>query len=82
MSTKCTIRHGDRWHLYEECLEDTGVYLELENVEIQLSSCGNNNNIIIRLDNELALETGIITKDEVPRKIDWTNLGKNFPSKK
>lgn len=31
MSTKCTIIHGEGYHLYYECLCDDNVYLEIEN---------------------------------------------------
>jgi len=78
MSTRCTIRYGDKWHLYEECLDDTAVYLELENVEVSLNSCGTNNNIIVRLDVDLALEIGLISEKEKPVKIDWANFGTNL----
>jgi hypothetical protein len=30
MSTKCTVTHGEKFHLYEECFEDDGIYLEME----------------------------------------------------
>jgi len=78
MSTRCTIRHGDRWHLYEECLDDSSVYLELENVEVSLNTCGNNNDIIVKLDVDLALEIGLISDKEKPTKIDWDNFGNNL----
>ena len=79
MSTKCTIRYGKRWHLYQECFEDDVVYLELEGIGVQLCTHDmNNHNIILRLDNDLALETGIISKKEKPHKIDWDNVNKNI----
>lgn len=30
MSTKCSIAHGDDFHLYNECFDEDGVYLELD----------------------------------------------------
>ncbi len=78
MSTKSTIRYGDRWHLYQECLEDGAVYLELEDVDIQLNTNSVNNNVVIRLDNKLALEIDLITEKEKPSKINWENIGNIF----
>lgn len=78
MSTKSTIRYGDRWHLYQECLEDDAVYLELEDVDIQLNTSSVSNNVVIRLDNKLALEIDLITEKEKPSKINWENIGNIF----
>ena len=78
MSTKCTVRYGEKWHLYQEVMEDDAVYLELEDIEVQLNTCGINNNVIIRLDNSLALEIGIISEKEKPSKINWNNFEKNI----
>ena len=30
MSTRCTIGHGEDFHLYEECFDTSNVYLQLE----------------------------------------------------
>ncbi len=30
MSTKCTIGHSPKFHLYEECFENSNVYLRLD----------------------------------------------------
>lgn len=81
MSTKSSIRHGKRWHLYQECFESDGVYLNLENVEINVSADGNTTNVTIRLDNELSEEIGITTKKERPTKLDWDKIT-NFSNKK
>jgi len=37
MSTKCTIKHGDDFHFYHECFDDSNVYLQLDKGEIELS---------------------------------------------
>lgn len=38
MSTKSTTTYGDNFHLYREALDDSFIYLELDNVEFQASS--------------------------------------------
>lgn len=30
MSTRCSIKYGDKFHLYNECLDNENVYLEIE----------------------------------------------------
>lgn len=35
MSTKCSLAYGDTFHLYQECLDEDNVYLELESVEFE-----------------------------------------------
>ena len=46
MSTKSSIAYyPDKFHLYHECLDDTNVYLELENVEFE----ADNNNITVKI---------------------------------
>jgi hypothetical protein len=37
MSTKSTIAHGRGFHFYHEALDESGVYLELEDVEFEAS---------------------------------------------
>lgn len=37
MSTKCSVAWGDGFHLYQECLEDDGIYLEIDKCEVQFN---------------------------------------------
>lgn len=64
MSNKVTIRHGEDWCLYQECLETDGVYLNLENIEVHVHSDGCGTNVTIRLDNKLAEAIGITNEKD------------------
>ena len=42
MSTKCTITHGDNFHMFYECLDDDNVYLEIDNADyVEISKYNN-----------------------------------------
>jgi hypothetical protein len=34
MSTKCTVTHGENYHLYEECFDFDGLYLNIQGADI------------------------------------------------
>lgn len=36
MSTRCTLAYGPKFHLYNECLDNDNVYLELEGAELEM----------------------------------------------
>lgn len=38
MSTKCTISHGESFHLYNECFDSDNVYLSLEKTAYEVSN--------------------------------------------
>ena len=78
MSTKCTIRCGDRWHLYNECFESEVVYLELEDIKLNVNYDNNCCNAILRLDNKLAIEIGLIKESEKAQPIEWENITELF----
>ncbi len=37
MSTKYTLSHGDNFHLYKECFDDSNVHLQLDGVQFEAS---------------------------------------------
>lgn len=62
MSTKFTIKYGDEFHLYTDCLDqcqgDDVVHLELQNVQFTAAAPGY---VSIELSRELAETLGLVS---------------------
>lgn len=65
MSTKITIRHGQQYHLYEECFDDHHIYLNLENVRFIATSSAEfvgPPTVTLQLPRPLAVCLGLLAK--------------------
>jgi hypothetical protein len=64
MSTKATIRHGDKYELYEDVIEAISqpgvIHLELRDVSFSAGSEDGRGWVDLRLSRELAVELGLL----------------------
>lgn len=63
MSTKSTIRYGEKFHLYVDAFdkrEDDVVHLELEGIEFSAHATNGGAGVEITMPSSLAVELGLI----------------------
>jgi hypothetical protein len=68
MSTKCTIRYGDQFHLYQDCFDEDNVELKIENVPFESSASASGTSVTLVIPIKLAQEIGLLTDK------DWVQL--------
>lgn len=68
MSTKCTIRYGDHFHLYQDCFDENNVELRIEDVQFESSASVSGTSVKIVIPIKLALEIGLLNEK------DWVRV--------
>lgn len=63
MSTKCSVAYGDNFHLYNECFDDSNIYLELDSTDYEVSY----GRVIVKIPNHI---WEVIRRRGEPRN-DW-----------
>jgi hypothetical protein len=79
MSTKITTIYGEKYHLYKECFEDEGFYLQLDgdNLEFEVFP----KMITVRIPNEVIeaiLNNSDKIKEEIKNDGSWRDFSEDF----
>ena len=53
MSTKVTLRHGPYFHLYKECFDHDGIWLELVDCQAEITINDDHSDVTVRIPREV-----------------------------